>query len=121
MINIDIFKELSLFEHEYVFLVKTIGSGSSSFPVTIPKLMPFISLGEKESNVTFDSNIFVNDPSCKPSVSKQFVEKGSVNVKVYPNVSFEHLEGPEGILQKGTKLRLMFMNHNVRDFSIVHS
>lgn len=121
MINIDIFNELSLFEHEYVFLIKDVNGGSSSFPIKIPKLMPFISLGEKESNVNFDNNIFVNDSSCKPSVSKQFVEKGFVNAKVYPNVSFEHLENKDGIIRKGTKLRLMFMNHNVRDFSIVHS
>ncbi|MGL5711933.1 MAG: hypothetical protein ACRCXX_11190 [Cetobacterium sp.] len=70
---------------DYAYLVEDTRITASEFKVIVPKLMPKVSAGQQK----LDSKIFINDDSCKPSVSGMTLD-GCIIAKSLADHRTEH-------------------------------
>lgn len=111
--------DVSLNMLEYCYIAESVDLPLTTVKVNIPKLMPFTS----NSKPVITSSIFINDSSCKVSISKKLKTTEYLTIPVF-NLDFTRVAktvyDSEGnvvrrYLPKGKKMIVCFMENNVND------
>jgi len=124
MSNIANVSELELQNTEYCYLVGNQKYYNTTFMVKIPRIMPNVSKKGRES---FNKNILVNAPDCKPSVSSSIYTYDYITIKRSPQCSLEDIatiyarpsDTYPTIIRSGTKLRCSCTNGDYKTLTIV--
>lgn len=111
-------EELDVEPFEYVFLSEDTLHTSSTFNFHFPKVMPQGGGKPKVTPTSFNSNIFINDPSCKPKVSGTISTQNFVNIKRHFHTDFSFRARPDGIIPAGTRFIIQVMHGNIRDLYV---
>lgn len=117
--NFNNLETIEVLQNEFCYLVTSQYYLNSSFYVRMPKLMPLVGASINRNTIQFNNNIFVNDSSCKPSVSSSVTIQGFITIRRAPNCSLEHKKvGIEELVPNGTRVVCECLNGNWKNMSI---
>jgi hypothetical protein len=103
--------EINLFE--YGINLEPTPNSSPIFKMHIYKLMPLVPrVLPRQITVGINNNIFVNEPSCKPTASTTVITQNYITVPRFQNTNFSH----KGlIVPMGALFICCIMDRNIKD------
>ena len=117
---INCLTEYEIFENEYAHLMINTHKDSPTFLVYMPKLMATFPMGMPTiSSANINTNIFVNDSACKPSVSGSVTTQNFLTMGRYIQRDFKPRADAANILHRGNIFIIRVMEKNIRDMAII--
>lgn len=110
--------DLELHHFEYAFLLEDSSTGSRTFRVNVPKIMPLIPRSSPTATPNvYNNNIFANDPACKPDSSPSMTTQNFITIPRFANTEFGKYKDPDndGIIRQGERFIAVVMDLNIKD------
>lgn len=100
---------------------KSCGTNSKQiFNVYVPKVLPLVSFEKpKTETVALNKSCFINDASCKPSVSSTITLKNYIEMYLSSNSKLSTSSLAESPIKHGTELKIEIQNKNVDKMFVI--
>lgn len=100
---------------------KSCGSNSKQiFNVYVPKVLPLVSFSKpKNEVVALNKSCFINDQSCKPSVSSTVSIKNYIEMYLSSNSKLSLSSLAESPIKHGSELKIEIQNKNVDKMFVI--
>lgn len=100
---------------------KSCGTNSKQiFNVYVPKVLPLISFEKpKTESVALNKSCFINDQSCKPSVSATVTTRNYIEMYLSSNSKLSLASLAESPIKHGAELKIEIQNSNVDKMFVI--